>query len=45
MTSMMATINDRHVDEATNNNKEHVDEVKPLYLVTQTDMMHVFCVV
>ena len=36
---MMAKINDKHVDEATNNNKEHVDEVKPLYLVTQTDMM------
>jgi hypothetical protein len=25
MTSMMATINDKHVDEATNNNKQYVD--------------------
>ena len=40
MTAMMATrINVKHVDEAKNNNKLYVDEVKPLYLVTQTDIM------
>ncbi len=42
MTAMMATKNDRHVDKATNNNKEFVDEVQPLYLVTQTDMIQHF---
>jgi hypothetical protein len=42
---MMAMINDKHIDEATNNDKEYVDEVKPLYLVTQTDMMQRFFVV
>jgi hypothetical protein len=45
MTAMMATINDKHIDKATNNNKEYVDKVKPLYLVTQTDMMQRFFVV
>jgi hypothetical protein len=30
---MMAKINDKHVDEATNNNKELVDEVKPTFFV------------
>ena len=39
MTATMASIKDKYVDKATNNNKEYVDNVKPLYLVSQTDIM------
>ena len=40
MTATMATIKDKYVDEATNNNKEYVDNVKPLYLVPRFSNGH-----
>ena len=45
MTAMMATKNNKQVDEAaTNNKKEYEDEVQALYLVTQMDIMqHFLC--